>query len=138
MNYEHQIFLSNRLAVVRLHGSVTAETIMRCAEDLYADPAWDPSFNSIWDVREIAELIIMPEDIARLVNLSAEMTGRAGSGRRAIVVARALEHGIATLFSYRAKPLGRETRVFWSIDEAREWLDVQLGVEVRKYLRIAA
>lgn len=137
MPSEHEIFEPNALAVVRLTGSVTADVIVQCAEQLYADPQWNPGFSSIWDVRKIGELILLPEDVTHLLHLSREIIARAGTGRRAVVVARDLEHDIATLFSVREKPLGRETRVFWNLPEACAWLGVELNLPAREYLRAA-
>jgi hypothetical protein len=58
------------LTITTGHGVVTDEEFVRARQQLLADPAFDPSFDRIWDFSAVTEAQISEGTIAQLVAAS--------------------------------------------------------------------
>jgi hypothetical protein len=110
MVFPHQIDRSRRLAIARVAGTVHGHEIAGMIEGLFKDPAWEPGFDVVWDGTAVTELLLEPDDIAKLVRLHSEYA--AVSPRREIVfVTRGLDRAMAQMYAVRMKAIGRSVHV---------------------------
>ncbi len=68
------------LAVVRFSGRLDAGTILGAMQALYDAGAWQPGFSVLWDYRAVAEVILLPDDLRRIVDFGLANQHRGGPG----------------------------------------------------------
>jgi hypothetical protein len=134
MKCEHRIFSDSAVAIIRMRGELRAADLIRLKTDVWSDPAWNPDFDSIWECAGVPRLIFQPEDIPRLMGAAKRLSKQPGKGRRAVVVQKHIEYQIARLLSVRSNRLGRESKVFWRMPDAFEWLGLEMTDSIREYL----
>ena len=122
MAYTYRISDDDRLAHLTFTGTVNGPDLVHALTDLYADPAWQAGYNTIWDFRAISQLLLEEGDFKLLVGLDFEFMHLAGNGCDAIVVARDLDRFMGKLFLYLARNAPRRTALFDRMEDARQWL----------------
>jgi hypothetical protein len=130
MESEHRIYPEHSIGVGWLRGRVTAESFVSALRKLYADPAWRPGFCTLWDAREITEMLIVPADIPVIGQDSLTYSALRGTGKVAMVVGRQLDYDILQLLIIRRQSQVRPVRLFWTIRDALEWLDRDIPPDV--------
>ena len=86
--------------------------------DLLAAPAFDASFDQLWDLREVTEISVTPDTVRQLASARSFKPG----ARRAVVAPNDLAFGLARMFQLLHDEAPEEFRVFRSVKGARSWL----------------
>lgn len=108
----------------RVNAHVGAQTsgaeLLEGMETLLADPAYDPSFSILIDLRELKRA----PPVAELAELANFVRSRAVTpdARRAFVTSSPVFHQIAQLFTRLARGAAARYRVFRSTEDAEAWL----------------
>lgn len=125
MSFKHHVYPEGSIGVIRLSGVVSADEILSAIRDLYTDERWEPGFGTLWDSRDVRQLVILPEDLPGIRRTSSELIARQGMGKIAVVASRDLDYQIAKLVLMQRQVPIREAAVFRSLTEALAWLGVQ-------------
>ncbi|MBN2565367.1 MAG: hypothetical protein JXB46_06620 [Candidatus Eisenbacteria bacterium] len=103
-------------------GVMTDDDVLRSNGDFYKDERFESATFEIADLTNVAEFAASGETIRKLPRLDREHAARNPNIKVAIVVSAAYARGMANMYSLAAAESPWETRVFESIDDAREWL----------------
>lgn len=123
MAYRYRIDPAKERGTVTLHGAVTAAQIDAALCEVTADAAWRSGFDTLWDCRQIKELVVEWEGAQRVVQRLTELQERRGPGRAAVVAHRAVDESVAQLFRVTSSTPQREIRLFRSMKQALAWLE---------------
>jgi hypothetical protein len=105
-------------------GDLTFDGLMSALAGIYADPAFRPEQNSLWDLRETRATEISVTDLRRIVDLVRENWGTTGAPKSALVVSSDLDFGMGRMYeAFLDSDMGSQVRVFRDIDEARNWIE---------------
>ena len=121
MPIEYVIYPEQQLVVERFHGRITAAEIEQVTKEVWAEEAYDRSFDGVIDMTG-AELDITRPDILALGELlfSAPM---ASKGRIAIIVDQPVETALSFVFQ-SDMALKNEIAVFSTWASVRNFLDL--------------
>jgi hypothetical protein len=130
MRHHVGIDRERRLVGIRFWGPVTRADFDRVRIALLRDPAFDPSFNVIADLRGADMREISLADVESVAGQSLLQS----TARRAILADRSDQLGLARLYSTLRGIAGQEsTRVFWEVQEAASWLNLD-GYDLAGFL----
>ena len=118
MPYSYQIAPEHQFVYARIEGAVDGPECAAAVRQLFADDAWSPEYDVLWDGRQITQLVLGPDDFDTLLHTVADRM----DGRDALVVERVVDIAAAELYAVLARRRDAETRVFQSIKEALEYL----------------
>ena len=109
----------------RAWGVHTDEDLREHYQALREDPAFDPSFRQLIDLREVEKYEVSAATLRDLAHLRIFRQGT----RRAIVVGNDVMFGMARMFvSYSGTAQGGDVAIFRDPVEARRWLGVERDV----------
>lgn len=118
MPASYEIDPQQRLVISRAWGVLSDDDLHEHYAALTADPAFDPSFRQLADMRDVTRVTTSSTAIEEAAEIPAFTPGV----RRAVVAAADLHFGLARMFAAYAESLGQEVRVFRELGAAREWL----------------
>lgn len=118
MSLAYTIDANRRLIVVRAAGVLTEGDVTRVREHILRDPAFDPSYDQLFDASNVEDIALSKESMARLADTSI----LAPAVRRAFVAMTTLQYGMARMFTTMSEQRNHVTRVFRGLDEAEAWL----------------
>jgi hypothetical protein len=119
-----------RLVAIRFTGSLTRADFDRVRSALREHHAFDPSFDAITDLRDADMRQISLADVESIAGQSLLRS----TARRAILAHRSDQLGFARLYGTLRGITGQETtRVFWELQEAATWLDLD-GFDLARFL----
>lgn len=122
MPYTYAISPAERLARIRLLGTVQGREITAAWHAVVSDPLWEQGFGSLWDTSGIT-LHILLDDIEAFSVRAGEHSKLRGPGRTAIVTTDVSVHINALLLCFKSKGgQDREFRVFQRVGDAEAWL----------------
>jgi len=121
---EYELDLTRRLVRTHEWGVLTEEDLRALYEKIRTDPAFEPTFCQLCDLREVTKITTTAD---ALRSLAQTYTFSPGS-RRAFVVGRAVDFGLARMFQAYSEVEGQTVEVFREMDDALEWL----GLEPRR------
>jgi hypothetical protein len=125
MGFSPRVLPEHRLGVVALSGRVDASELIEATRRLLDDPAWEPGFRSVWDVRGARVLVLLPEDLPRLAEAQRAHCDRQGPGRSAILARGRVDEITADVLRMRwAGHPGRQLQGFRDGAEAAAWIGV--------------
>ena len=118
--FAHDIHSSRRSIDVHVGAQTSGTELLEGMEALLADPAFDPTYGILIDLRELERAPSVPElaELAHFVRTHAV----APDARRAFVTTSPVFLGIAQLFTQLARAAGSRYRVFRSPADAEAWL----------------
>jgi hypothetical protein len=119
MSLSYTIDANRRLIIVRARGVLTETDVSRAREQLRRDPGFDPEFDQLFDARDVEDVALSKEGMARLADTSI----LAPAVRRAFVAVTTLQYGMARMFTAVSEQRHHVTQVFRRLDEAEAWLD---------------
>ena len=103
-------------------GTLVFDDVDRAFGAMFADPAFRPGINALWDIRH-ATIGLYAQQIPDLLRMVRERQSERGSGYRvAILVSASPDFGLSTLFEMSAHSMPFEVRVFRSHTQATQWL----------------
>jgi hypothetical protein len=118
MPFLHEIDDVEGIVLSRLWGTLTTEEIDEHRRRIRADPAFDPAFRYIVDMRGLTGLAYSS---AKVRHAAATQIFR-GPQRRAIVAATDEQYGIARMFATLAALEGEVVEPFREWAEAARWV----------------
>jgi hypothetical protein len=112
---------ARRLVLTRGWGVFTEQDLLGHFTTLAADPAFQPTFSQLADLRhvdraEVSKPFIRRRALERLFSSSA---------RRAIVVSSADHYELARIYAEFAQYASQNVHVFRDIHDAEEWLGIE-------------
>ena len=107
----------------RASGTLTDEELRDHQRRVLADPDFDPRLRQLWDLRQVSAAEV---STATLRDLAAA-TSYAPDTKRAVVAPRDVIYGLARMFQTLHEHAGEDFRVFRSVEEARDWLELPPG-----------
>jgi hypothetical protein len=112
------------LVYVRWEGTVPMAEALAYADQLRADPSFEPDMAQISDARGVQMDGLTGPDALRDLALKSPL----GSGsRRAIVVDKDVMFGVSRMYEAFAHDVGPEIKVFRDMDAAHRWLGLDDG-----------
>jgi hypothetical protein len=115
---EYRIDLPLRLVRTHEFGVLTDDDLRELYEKIRTDPAFDPSFRQLCDLRNVTQITTSVETLRSLAQNHVFSPG----SRRAFVVGRAVDFGLARLFQAYSDAEGQTVEVFRDINDAEAWL----------------
>lgn len=124
MPYDIAIRHDDGFTHVAFHGTATGRDIIEATDVLLARPDYDPGLDQLWDLNEVTELLIGPEEMVELVERDRAhvASGSMGEVCVAIVVAGELRKLAIHLYEYQMRASGQRIRLFDTEEEAVAWL----------------
>jgi hypothetical protein len=116
----HTIDAARRVVQSRLWDVVTETDAWGSAAALMNDPAFDPTFSQLADMREMKQVEVDQSTVREL----AVMRIFAPESRRALVVASELQYGIGRMTTSYAEAGDQQIAVFRTVAEAERWLGI--------------
>ena len=107
-----------RLVRSRAWGTFTDADFRAYKVRLAADPAFDPSYQQLGDLREVTRVelsSVVVADVAMHLCFSPR-------ARRALVAREPCAYGVARMYELYAEAAGQQVRVFTDVDTAEAWL----------------
>ena len=99
-------------------GVVTDDDLKGHQSRLRSDPAFDRTFNQLWDLRGVAEARVTNGAIRTLADSRSFDAG----ARRGVVAPQDLVYGLARMFEMLRDDSEEEIRAFRNFEEAKQWL----------------
>lgn len=128
MDYEIRIEPTTGCAVIRAHGPASAEAFERLSGELAVHPGWKRGSDVLIDATEVELAAMATGEVQRLVNFARGFHRHWGDARVAIVTSGVLAFGLARMWeSQVADQVEARNRIFKSIEEARAWLNREIG-----------
>jgi hypothetical protein len=123
MAFTISIHPQHRLIYAKQVGLASREEIIRQRLELSRDPAFDPSFDAIIDLREGDLSALQSSDITSL----ASTTTLASQSRRVFVADTADKFGLMRMYETRRELSGGDERIriVATLDQALEWLGLE-------------
>ncbi len=109
-----------RLTITACHGVVTDAEFVRAREQLLADPAFDPSYDRIWDFSAVTEAHVSEAVIAQLV--AASPSSREPICRAVVVSERAAPMKTTLDFINHTRRVNRRIAAFPDLASAEKWV----------------
>jgi len=121
MSWHYKIDIQNRLVRTRADGTLTDADLIDGDSALRNDPEFDPAYYQLLDLREADGSEVTAAGVRALASRPPLFTS---SARRAIVVETNLGFGMSRMFELLREGKSGEVRVFRSLEEACDWLDL--------------
>jgi hypothetical protein len=125
MPFEYTIFPKDGLVLERFTGRVTLAELHELMDVLWADEAYQKTFDTIVDLTEAA-FDLDRHDMASLTEFLGDAPD-AGTGRVAILASKPLETALGFLFQSNIA-MQREVAVFSTWASVREFLDLPASI----------
>ncbi len=121
MPASYRIDVARRLVLTRAWGVFTAQDLYDHYNSLAADPAFDPSFPQLVDLREVERVDMEPSIIRRHA-----LEFLFGSGtQRALVTASDVAYQLARMYGAFAAYVPQNVHVFRDMHDAEHWLGLE-------------
>jgi len=117
--FDYSIDTAARLVSARIEGVLTFGRIVDYATSLQTDPRFSPAFSEIVDLRGIESVHM---DSHEIISLADEVDPFSSKSKRAFVVESVAQIHAAQCHRI-LRPESKTIRVFFSIDEARRWIE---------------
>ena len=112
-------------ACVTTWGTATIEGLGTWVQEGLSDPRYRPGMHVLIDNRQLDWSGLSPEDVHERIKLFARDAVRLDSARAAVVMGAPVDFGIARMeqaYVELEPELEIEIRIFFTIEDAREWL----------------
>ncbi len=117
--FDYSIDTAARVVSARVEGVLTFGGIVHYASSLRADPRFSPAFSELVDLRGVESVHLAADEIMMLAD---DVDPFSSKSKRAFVAQSEAQIHVAQ-FHRILRPESKTIRVFFSMDEAREWLE---------------
>ncbi len=124
MPYSFRIDPAHRVVLFRATGVFTADELLRCLDEVVADPSFDRSFDHLVDLRDVTVFPVTAADVRRRIEQDQGMEKELDAPRMALVSARDDVYGMTRIYEARMVQAPPIARAFRSMQEATEWLGI--------------
>jgi hypothetical protein len=128
MAIEYEIIEEKRLVIAKGSGIVTGEDVMRHLDALAADERYVAPMKKLVDYSSIDEIQQSNEEIIHLVRKKEALQEKFAGERCAFVTPNDLSFGIVRVHEAHVERTGIQAAAFRRIEEALEWLGVELNM----------
>ena len=118
------VFPGDRYGIAQPRDEVTADTIITLGLALAKDPAWEPGFTEVWDMRFTPSIDLVPSDAQTLLNLERKTREMLAGSATIIVTYRPLILFSIQFYARLVKPLGRKVTGLDKAEEAARLLGI--------------
>lgn len=123
MPQSYRVDAAQRVVVSRVWGEVTTNDIQDHYRAILADPAFQPTFNHLVDIRGVTAV----RADAHTIRTRGAADVFARGAQRAIIAPRGFLYGIARMFAASAEAGGQVVSIFEAPELAEAWLGVTPG-----------
>lgn len=126
MPFCHHVSPDDGFALIRMSGSVFGSDVVGALTTWLRDQEWEPQFVALWDLYEVDQLVLVPEDVRAFTAELAILRPMLGSSRTAAIARRELVFMAANLYAAQAMDLlvDHEVLVPHTLKEALQWLGI--------------
>ena len=126
MSFRYRIDAPNRRATIVVEGIVSPKAFGETMDKLFADPAYRPQFDIVYDRRAV-QAQPDPRNANQMVAYMAAHRDQLAGCRWAVVVGPEVRAAMAAVASEEAVStlVGVDVRTFLRIEDANAWLDRQ-------------
>ena len=104
-------------------GNMTYEGIKSSYEAaLLTHSDFQDDMNSIWDIRDADASKFDSQDVIKIARYFETQTKTRAEYKTAVVVSRALEHGLSKMYQVAAADLPAKIGIFNNLEAAKEWV----------------
>jgi hypothetical protein len=114
----HEIDIPRRLVLTIEWGELSDGDLRGLYDRIGEDPAFDPTFRQLCDLRNVTRITTSVETLRYLAQSPIFQPG----AKRAFVVGREVDFGLARLFQAYSETEGQTVEVFRDMSEAEAWL----------------
>jgi len=124
LSFRYRIDASNRRATIVVEGFVSPKAFGETMDKLFADPAYRPQFDIIYDRRAV-QAQPDPQNFSQMVAYLAAHRNRLEGCRWAMVVAPEVQAAMDSVAAEEAYTslVGIAARTFLRLEDANAWLD---------------
>ena len=115
---EFYVDIAKRRVTVRFGRKLTAADIRSYADHLRTNPAFDPKFSEIVDLREVEDLDLKAQDFLKLAD---EIDPFSPVARRAFVIRTSVQTHAARM--HKILRAEKNMGIFSSMEQAEEWIE---------------
>jgi hypothetical protein len=119
MGMSYTIDRARRLVITRGRGVISNRELDDLISHIRVDPAFDPNFRSLADLREVTEVTVDSMGTAAAAAMPLFNPGT----RRALVAPSDVVYEAARMFASYAERAGQDVRVFRELSQAEAWLE---------------
>ncbi len=117
--FDYSIDTAARLVSARIEGILTFGRIVHYASSLRTDPRFSPAFSELVDLRGVESVHLAAHEIMMLAD---DVDPFSSKSKRAFVAQSEAQIHVAQ-FHRILRPESSTIRVFFSMDEARQWIE---------------
>lgn len=114
---QHTIDVERKCVSVMFGSRLTVQDIDRYSRLLQSNPAFDPSFCEIVDLRQVEQLDLTADDFLRLAD---QIDPFSPTAKRAFVVGTSVQEHAARM--HKVLRTTRNIQIFHSMEEANRWV----------------
>ena len=123
MQYSIEMLAGRRLIIVSTSGEATLAGIKSYIDELVNPPYSEVDYNVLIDLRELNMASLTSTDVRRIVDIVAANRNIVLPVKQALVVSTKLSFGLSRMYELLAiENDPQTTQVFYSYDEAMDWL----------------
>lgn len=125
--FSYAIDAGARLARAVMVGTLTGPDMKRIADTVHQDPAWESSFDVVWDCSRVRAHVIQPDEVSPLVEaMSEEGINPDHTGRNILIESPSLaESMFSRMLVERLRRGGGDAHVVQAMDAALALLDLE-------------
>ncbi|MBN2103340.1 hypothetical protein JW835_04785 [bacterium] len=113
----------HHMAVLSLHGAVTARDFCDATDSMLHSPEFQPGFSTLWDLRNARLKNPCRQFVGTLIHYAEKIqTNRGLNYKVAIVVNNEVDYGYMRMLCEYAVKMPAELRVFRFISDAFQWI----------------
>ena len=106
----------------RTFGQASVEGLNAFSEEGLSDPRWRPGIRALVDHRELDFTALSAADLRARAELAVKQVERFRQAHLAVVVGRPVDWGVQRMMQAFADDFGADVALFYTLDEARNWL----------------
>jgi hypothetical protein len=128
MAIEYEIIKDKRLVLAKGSGVVTGNDVIRHLDTLATDEGYVAPMKKLVDYSSIEDITISLEEAYRIAQLNVSLSKKFAGERCAFVSPVDVTFGISRVHQSLIENTDINTEVFRRIEDALEWLDVELDM----------
>jgi len=113
------------LTTFKCDGDLSFREIVGSMKDFYGGIDNPPTKKLIWNLRNATIWSLTMEELKAIAQLSVENEGLMKGGKTAVVAPKDIDFGLARIYQAHTVGSERELMVFRTLDEAKEWMDLE-------------
>ena len=123
MEFEISFTHSSDFVYIKTAGNASVKGFDELLSSVVNSPNWKTGTKQLIDHRKINSELLTSADIRKIKDIVERYAGKLGNGRCAFVVSEAAAFGLVRMYELLGGvDLHQEVAVFYTIEEAEEWL----------------